>query len=363
MSKKESCICKKASIGGQALIEGIMMRGPKKTALAVRNPQGEMVVETSDNKVSKRAKIFKLPIIRGVFNFVDSMAIGYKALMRSAEISGLEEIEDEMKREKAEKKAEKARKKGKTVEISEESGDEKKESNFFINFIMVISMVLGVVLGLALFMMLPSFVYKWTTQLLPFLKPESPALASFVKSLFEGVLKIIIIVAYMLLVSLMKDIRRTFQYHGAEHKTIFCYEHGKELTVENVRLERRFHPRCGTSFIILMLIVSIFISFLIDPIAILITGGVPPTLIRAVIKLLLLPLMMGVGYELIKVAGKYDNKLTRIISAPGMWLQHVTVLEPTDDMIECAIAAFIEVIPEEEKKETEETEKTEDKED
>lgn len=352
MSKKEACVLKKASIGGQALIEGIMMRGPKKTALAVRDPQGEMVIEKWDNKVSKRPKLFKLPIIRGVFNFVDSMIIGYKCLMRSAEISGLEEIEDEMKREKAEKKAEKARKKGKTVEVAEKNIEEKKESNFLINFIMVIAMVLGVVMGLALFMMLPSFIYKWTAHFLPFLSPDSPAAASLIKSVFEGVLKIIIIVAYMLLVSLMKEIRKTFQYHGAEHKTIFCYEHGKELTVENVRLERRFHPRCGTSFIILMLIVSIFISFFIDPISILITGSVPTTLVRSIIKLLLLPVMMGVGYELIKFAGKYDNTLTRIISAPGMWLQHVTVLEPTDDMIECAIAAFVEVIPEDEKKDS-----------
>lgn len=352
MSKKKACVCKKASIGGQALIEGIMMRGPKKTALAVRNPQGEMVVEKWDNDLSARPKFlkpfYKTPIIRGVFNFIDSMILGYKCLMRSAEISGLEELEDEMKREKAEKKAEKARKKGKTPRLDEKDA-EKKESSLLINIIMVVSMVIGVALGLALFMMLPSFIYKWTAHLLPFLSPKSPALASFVKSVFEGVLKIIIIVAYMLLVSLMKEIRRTFQYHGAEHKTIFCYEHGKPLTVENVRLERRFHPRCGTSFIILMLIVSIFISFLIDPIAILITGSVPATLIRAIIKLLLLPIMMGVGYELIKLAGKHDNAFTRIISAPGVWLQHVTVLEPTDDMIECAIAAFTEVIPEEEK--------------
>ena len=137
-------------------------------------------------------------------------------------------------------------------------------------------------------------------------------------------------------------------YHGAEHKTIFCYEAGLELTVENVRLQKRFHPRCGTSFLILMLLVSIFISFFIDPLALAITGKVLPTLLRAVVKLLLLPLIVGVGYELIKLAGRYDNLFTRIISAPGVWLQHVTVFEPTDDMIECAIAAMKLAIPNDE---------------
>ena len=147
-------------------------------------------------------------------------------------------------------------------------------------------------------------------------------------------------------ISLMKDIRRTFMFHGAEHMTIFCYEAGLELTVENVREQRRFHPRCGTSFLILMVIVSIFISFLIDPIFLLTIGKVPPALIRAAVKLLLLPLIVGVGYECIKLAGKYDNVFTKIISAPGVWLQHITVFKPTDDMIECAIAAMKEVIPE-----------------
>ena len=149
----------------------------------------------------------------------------------------------------------------------------------------------------------------------------------------------------MLLVTLMKDIRRTFQYHGAEHKTIFCYEHGLPLTVENVRKERRFHPRCGTSFLILMLLVGIFVSFFIDPIAVLATGKVLPIFWRVLVRILLLPLIVGIGYELIKFAGRHDNLLTRIISAPGVWLQHITVFEPTDDMIECAIEAMTRVIP------------------
>lgn len=357
MSKKEiSCANKKTSIGGQALIEGIMMRGPKVSAMAVRNPEGEIVLEKWEHKATKRAKIFKLPIIRGVFNFVDSMIMGYKCLMRSAEIAGLEEAEEEMKREKEERKAEKARKKAlergetitETAPADETVTDDKteKKTSAFMNVIMVVAMVLAIVLSITLFIMLPSYIYKWTSTLLPFLKPENPALASLVKSVFEGVLKILVLVGYMALVSLMKDIRKTFMYHGAEHKTIFCYENGLELTVENVKAQRRFHPRCGTSFLILMLLVGIFISFFIDPLAILITGTVPPTLIRTVIRLLLLPVIMGIGYELIKLAGRHNNLFTRIISAPGVWLQHLTVFEPEDDMIECAITAFKEVIPE-----------------
>ena len=379
---------KKTSIGGQALIEGIMMRGPKMTAMAVRNTQGEIVLEKSEISQGNRPKVFKLPVIRGVFNFVDSMRIGYKALMRSAEISGLDEIEEELAREKAAKKqAKRAKKHGEVleetapaaeeavvceetaaeaVETSEAASDEavaeiknektdkkgkkdkeeKKENSFLVSAVMVIASVLGLCLSIGLFIMLPTFVYDWSTKLMPFLVTDSMALNSLIKSFFEGILKIAVLVGYMALVTLMKDIRRTFQYHGAEHKTIFCYESGLELTVENVRKQRRFHPRCGTSFLVLMLLVGMFVSFFIDPIFYLTLGVLPHVAIRALIKLLLLPITMGIGYELIKFAGRHENAFTRFISAPGLWLQRVTVLEPTDDMIECAIAAFVEVIPE-----------------
>jgi len=352
--KKKQCnntgCAKKTSIGGQALIEGIMMRGPAITAMAVRNPEGEIVLEISENKPPKHPMLYKLPVVRGVFNFVASMRIGYKALMRSAEISGLEELEEEAAKAKKEKKAKKKRTDAAEVQSvteAEESEEkqEEKGSSFLMNVIMVISVIFGVGLALVLFTLLPAYLYKWCASVIPFLSSENPALNSLIKSVFEGLLRIAILVAYMLLVTLMKDIRRTFQYHGAEHKTIFCYEHGLPLTVENVRGERRFHPRCGTSFLILMLIVSIFISFFIDPLFLLITGGVPPVIVRSLVKILMLPLVMGIGYELIKLAGRHENWFTRIISAPGMWLQHVTVLEPTDDMIECAIAAFEQVIP------------------
>ena len=370
--KAEIIACaRKTSIGGQALIEGIMMRGPKVSAMAVRKPDGEIVLEKWDTQTKKTPKVLKLPIIRGVYGFISSMKIGYKALMRSAELSGIDEIEAEMAREKAAKKEAKKRKKlgidqssdeltpqdtekavdTESIEVTaptdveaapkSESDSKKESSSALMTLIMVIASVLGVVLAVGLFIMLPTFLY----ELLPIPEIKNKALASLVKSAFEGVLKIALVVGYMALVSLMKDIKRTFQYHGAEHKTIFCYESGIELTVENVRAQRRFHPRCGTAFLILMLIVGMFISFFIDPIFYWTMGELPPVYVRAIIKLLLLPITMGVGYELIKFAGRHDNIVTKIISAPGIWLQHMTVLEPDDDMIECAILAFKEVIP------------------
>ncbi len=372
MAKKDklnSNCCKKTSIGGQALMEGIMMRGPQLTAMAVRNTSGEIVIEKFPTETKKRHKFFKLPIIRGVFNYIDSMVIGTKCLMRSAEISGLEEAEEELKREKAAKKAAKAAKKaGKTpsdeVKSAEETStetdsnidvkttekednkNEKKDSSAVMGAVMVFSVLLGIVFSVALFIILPAYLYKGATLLIPALKPENPALQSLIKSVFEGIFKIIILVGYMAAVSFMKDIRRTFMFHGAEHKTIFCYEQGLELTVENVKAQKRFHPRCGTSFLILMLLVGIFVSFFIDPLFYLIFGFQPITIIRVLIKLLLLPLIVGIGYELIKIAGKHDNHFTKIISAPGVWLQHITTKEPDDSMIECAIISLKEVIPE-----------------
>ena len=386
---KETCE-KKCSIGGQALIEGIMMRGPKMTAMAVRNPQGEIVLEKWRTSSGGKSKLIKLPLIRGVFGFINSMKIGYKSLMRSAEIYGLEEAEEELKKEKAAKKAakeaaKKAKRSGseeaataeepaakeasaeetateepvsedpKAEEATAEGADkknkkskkEKKADSAFSNIVMVVSV-----------MLLPSAIYDWCTPINPVynIQDETRRVIanSALKAAFEGIMRIILLVGYMLIVSLMKDIRRTFMYHGAEHKTIFCYEHGKELTVENVRKEGRFHPRCGTSFLILMVIVSICISFFIDPLFVLISGspdvleGTKYLILRTAVKIVLVPVIMGIGYELIKFAGKHDNLVTRIISAPGVWLQHITVLEPTDDMIECAIAAFSAVLPESE---------------
>ena len=358
MNDKEKCCARrKTSIGGQALMEGIMMRGPVKNAMAVRRANGEIFFEENLNEKKKRPAICRWPVIRGVFGFVDSMIIGYKALMRSAEIA----IEDEMAAEEkkdAEKTAQEAKTDAVTAEVTaaqelsapavKSDGDEKKGGigKGAMAAIMIVAGVLGVALAVGLFLWLPSFLYN----LIANFTPESWGLAAnrYLRSVFEGILKILVLVVYMALVSLMKDIRRTFMYHGAEHKTIFCYEQGMPLSVENVKKQRRFHPRCGTSFLILMLLVSIVIGMLIPPTF----AGINPTLytvIRAAIKLLLIPVTMGIGYELLKFAGKHENIVTRIISAPGMWLQRITVKEPTDDMIECAIKAFIAVLPDEEK--------------
>ena len=374
-NKENICCAKKTSIGGQALMEGIMMRGPEITAMAVRNTQGEIVLEKFPTQTKKRHKFFTLPIVRGLFNYIDSMAIGTKCLMRSAEISGLEEAEEELRREKEAKKAAKAAKKASkkeadtasaentAAEINEaESGDEKsdkkatdkKDGSAATAIVMILSVVMGMILFLGLFMALPTFIFSGLASLIPALKPDGTAAASLIQSAIEGVIKLILIVGYMALMILIKDIRRTFQFHGAEHKTIFCYEAGLDLTVENVKKQKRFHPRCGTSFLILMILVSIFIGFLITPFYVLVLGeetisnlGVTlMNVIRALTKILLIPLIVGIGYELIKIAGRHDNWLTRIISAPGVWLQHITVLEPDDSMIECAIVAMKEVIPE-----------------
>ena len=370
--RDESCaLRRKTSIGGQALIEGIMMRGPKKTAMAVRDTEGKIVFEEWENKAAKHPLLKKIPIVRGVFGFIDSMVTGYKCLMRSAELSGLEEAEAEIEREKAEKKAKKAAEKeakrsGRPVEeilaemtaaeanaenapAEEANGksDKKSGSSPLTVGIMIGSVVIAVLLMVVLFIWLPTTLFGLLTRAFPVLLFEdNPALASLLKSVFEGLFKVILLVGYMALVSLMRDIRRTFEYHGAEHKTIFCYEHGHALTVENVRKERRFHPRCGTSFLILMMLVSIFVCFFIDPIAILATGAPLANWLRTAVRLALVPIIMGLGYEVLKFAGRHENWFTRIISAPGMWLQHITVREPEDDMIECAIKAFIAVIPE-----------------
>ncbi len=308
MSNKEQNCCKKTSIGGQALIEGIMMRGPEKSVMAVRNPEGEIVLEEVSVTPSKRPKILKLPLVRGIFNFIDSLKTGYKALMRSAEIAM---PEDENGKPMTEK--------------------EKKKESALMGAAAAVGGVLGVVLSVVLFLYLPAQIYALIVKVVPALESQ------LIRSVFEGLLRIILMVAYMGAMCLIKDVRRTFEYHGAEHKTIFCYEAGLELTVENIKKQRRFHPRCGTSFMILMLLVGIIIGMFIT---------VDNPFLRTGIKLLLLPVTVGIGYELIKFCGRHDNFLTRIIAAPGMLLQRITVHEPDDKMIECAIEAMTAVIPE-----------------
>lgn len=306
----------KTSVGGQALIEGIMMRGPKGAAMSVRLPNGTIETEYKDVKPwREKNKFFSLPLVRGIVGFVESLVTGYGYLMESAEKStqGLENPPEE--------------------ELSKfDKWIEKHFGEKMMNIVGVISAVLGLGLAFFLFMWLPSFVVDKGTfgKLLEF------------HPLFEGIIRIIIFVLYMLAVSHMKDIHRVFMYHGAEHKSIFCYENGLELTVENVRKQSRFHPRCGTSFMFVMILLSILLSsalVLIFPILADINR-----MLWILIKLLIMPLVMGVGYEFIKYAGKHDNLLVKILSAPGLWMQRITTKEPTDDIIEVGIEAIKAVI-------------------
>lgn len=306
---KEQCKIK-TSIGGQALIEGVMMRGPKKTVAAIWNAKGELETKDFSAEIKPRAKWMRLPLIRGVVSFIDSMKLGYTTLMYSAEASAGEDLEPESKFD---------------LWLEKTFGDK------LMKVLGTVASLIGVALAIVLFLWLPAFLFN----LIPG-SQDSTGLGWW-RSVFEGVFRLLILVAYMSLVSKMPDMRRVFQYHGAEHKTIFCYESLEELTVENVKKHTRFHPRCGTSFLVLMLLVGIIIGFFIRT---------PNALLRTVIRLLLLPVTMGIGYELIKLCGKHNNVFTRIIAAPGLWMQRITTKEPDDKMIEAAICALEAVIPE-----------------
>lgn len=308
------------SIGGSALIEGIMMRGPKKTVVAVRTAPDKIETEELEVKsLSQKSKFFKIPFIRGIAGMIDSLKLSYKSLMLSADkaINSIEVKEEEMS------KFEKW--------LNDKLGEK------LMNVIMTIASVLGVILAVVLFVWVPSLLYGLLQPLHPVFDNQ------LLRSTFEGVLRIALFLGYIIIVSQMEDMKRVFMYHGAEHKTIFCYEANEELTIENVRKHKRFHPRCGTSFMIIMLLLGIIIGLFVPSFAYL---GIWGTVLRAAIKILLLPVSVGAGYELIKLCGKYDNWFTRIIAAPGMWAQRITTREPDDSMIEIAIAALTPVIPE-----------------
>lgn len=353
---------KKTSIGGQALIEGIMMKGPYKTAMAVRKKDGSIdISEVEEKHLKDKCCIFGWPIIRGMVNLIESMRIGYKTMMQSADISGFTELdEEEPDKSKTESQAavEATATEADAIETTEtkavgtavaeaaesHGGDDKtedkpkeKKENAFTAIVMAVGAVLGVALALLLFMYLPSLAFKGIDYLVP-------ADLTNLKGLIEGLLKMAIFIGYIAVVALEKDIKRVFMYHGAEHKTIFCYESGKELTVENVRGFKRFHPRCGTSFMFLMLAIGILVSSVL--VIVLPDFIIDRNYIWVPIKILTLPLTCGLGYELIKICGRHDNVLTRIIAAPGLWIQRLTTKEPDDSMIEIAIAAVKEVIPE-----------------
>ena len=294
----------KTTVGGQAVIEGIMMQGPEKWCLAVRVPDGSITTEV--HEAAKRPWA-KLPFIRGVFSFFTSFTTGYKVLMRSAELA-MDEEEEELSKF--------------------DQWVEKHLGDAGTKIFMGISAVLGVLLAAGLFMIAP-------TALVRFL--DGFVTLGGWKSIIEGLIKIAIFVGYLALVRRMNEISRVFSYHGAEHKTISCYEAGDELTVENIKRNSRFHPRCGTSFLLIVLIISILVSSVLP------WSG---TLLRAGLKIVMLPVVMGIAYEIIRLAGRYDNIVTRIVSAPGLWLQRLTTCEPDDSMIEVAIAAVTPVLPE-----------------
>ena len=436
MSKKEQPAClRKTSIGGQALLEGIMMRGPKRTAIAVRNLKGEIVTEEWDTVTKPPAKIWTLPLFRGLYGLVTSLKVGYKALMRSAMLSGIEELtEEEERADKLKKLNKKRAKEGlppleylpgyepkeepkeeapaeqPAEEIKEEASlaqpaeeikeeapieqsaeepkeetpaeetvkaeeapaqepqeaaaaadepaadepsgkeekpkkekEEKSGMGGLLAGAAALGSILGVALAVVLFIWLPIRIYGWTLKDVVNENVYTTYLQMLIRSLFEGILRIIIFVAYMLVVSQLKDIKRTFMYHGAEHKTIFCYEGGLDLTVENVRKMRRFHPRCGTSFLIVMLILGILIGSFIPDFGL--ANEWLNTVLRSLCKIALFPLTVGLGYEFIRYAGKHDNLLVKILSAPGLWMQRISTKEPDDSMIECAITAVEKVIP------------------
>ena len=321
---------KKVSIGGQALIEGIMMQGPKGAAMSVRLPSGEIETETLEvKKLKDKFKPAGWPLIRGIVNMVESLTFGFKCLEKSAEKAGLDDDTDPEKMSKLDKW------------ISDHFGPK------MMAVVTGISMVLGCGLAFVLFFYLPTFLVDTVDKYL-----FKDALANL-HPLFEGVMRMIIFVAYIWLVSKIPDIKRVFMYHGAEHKSIFCYEQGLELTVENVRKQQRFHPRCGTSFIFVILIISILIS------SVLVVAFPGIDEVRAVwmaIKLLIVPLTVGIGYEFIRYAGKHDNALVKVLSAPGLWMQRLTTQEPTDDIIEVGIESIKAVLFDTEENKSEEDE-------
>ncbi|MEE1076174.1 MAG: DUF1385 domain-containing protein [Acutalibacteraceae bacterium] len=319
-SRKEH-IKKITSIGGSALIEGIMMRGPKKTMVAVRTGEDEIYTEELEfSGLGAKSKFFRLPLIRGVVGMIDSMRLSYKALMISAD-KAIESIPEDEQEEQS-----------KLDKWLDEHMNEK-----FMNVFMTIAMILGVLIAIVLFYWAPTKLYNLVSGALGSVEGLSWLGDRFFRSLFEGLIRIGLFLLYIILCTRMSDMKRVFQYHGAEHKTIFCYESDEELTVENVKKHTRFHPRCGTSFLVIMLLVGIIIGLFIP---------ISTAWLRTVVKLLLLPVTCGIGYELIKICGRHDNKFTRIIAAPGLWAQRITTKEPTDDMIEVAIKAMKAVIPE-----------------
>ena len=310
----ESCQSTRLNkVGGQAVLEGVMMKAGSHTVTTCRKEDGSLVVtDDSFTSVRKKHKILNLPILRGVINFVEMMILSVKTLGASADALGLEDEENPSKLEKW---------------LASKLGVS------LTDLVMVISVILGLGLSVVLFLFLPIWITAGINALLGLV--SLPAMNPILTATVEGIVKMGIFISYLALVSLMKDIKRTFMYHGAEHKSIACYESGDELTPENAMKHRRFHPRCGTSFMFFMILLGIFAGMIIK----LLIPGLE-TWAYTLIRLLILPVLVGVGYEIIMIAGKHDNIVTRILSAPGMWVQKITTKEPTEDMLEVAIISL-----------------------
>ncbi|MBE6562783.1 MAG: DUF1385 domain-containing protein [Ruminococcaceae bacterium] len=318
MSDK-NCSCKNkeknprlGKVGGQAVLEGIMMRAGDNTSLAVRKEDGSIAVENGTfTSVRKKHKILNIPIIRGCVNMVEMFTLSYSTLEQSAKMLGLDEFEEETKFDKW---------------LKEKLGDK------LMNVVMSVAAVLGVALAFGLFTFLPALITKWLNSLVE-------GGLGWWQNLISGGVRITIFVAYMMLVSLMKEIRTTFEYHGAEHKSIACYEAGEELTPENAKKYTRFHPRCGTSFIFVVLIISILIFSIVK--------WEMNVFAMVALRLCLLPVVVGISFEFLMIAGKHQNFITKILSAPGLLMQRITTKEPSLDQLEVAIKALKCAMPDE----------------
>ena len=328
MAKKvESTEKFKTMIGGQALIEGIMMLGPDKSSVVVRKKDG-LRIKTEPRKVSEGFSLKKLPLIRGVFNFCASMKMGVTALLYSADFYA---EDDEEAAQEPQSRLD--------AWLEKHLSSEKAQS-----VMTTLAVVVGIAFSVALFFVLPSLIGSVINRFL--------TTNELVRNLLEGLVRIVIFLSYMFLVSRMKDMKRVFAYHGAEHKTIRCYEARLPLTVENVRRQTRLHPRCGTSFLFVVIIISILVfsvaTQLLAPVTPEFHNHVLEALFRVALRLLLLPIVVGISYEFNRLVGRHDNWLTRALSAPGMWLQYLTTNEPDDSMIEVGIEALRQVLPEQE---------------
>ncbi|MEG1108039.1 MAG: DUF1385 domain-containing protein [Oscillospiraceae bacterium] len=310
MSKEKNAACDfRTSIGGQALIEGILMRGPVKQSIVVRTDEGLVSKVEEPHFVKERYKILGFPLIRGVVTFLESMIYGVKALTYSAELLPEEQQETPSKFD---------------LWIEKKFGSEKAEK-----FVIGVAVVLGICLSVGLFILLPTLLAGFVGKLTD---------SSLIHNLVEGLLRIVIFLAYMVACTFSKDLKRVFRYHGAEHKTIFCYEKGLPLTVENVKKQSRFHPRCGTSFLFVVMIISILVFSVVSW---------TNVWVRMALRLLLLPVVVGIAFEINRWVGRHDNWLSTFLAAPGKALQRLTTAEPDDEMMECAIEALSLVIPEE----------------